>query len=59
MCTRVVRQGYAYDLPNLSHVVFRYRADDKRFVRIPGEVRDFRCVSAMDELEREDRGVSH
>lgn len=44
----------SYYLPNLSHVIFRDRADDKWFVRIPGEIGDLRRVTAMNELQVRD-----
>lgn len=45
-----------YHLPNLHDIVFWYRTDHPRFIRIPGEIRYLGSVTPMNKLkEREKR----
>lgn len=37
-------------MPNLHDVVLGHRADDPRFIGVPGEIGDLGCVASMDEL---------
>lgn len=45
-----MKSNRIYHLPDLHDVVLRDGADNPRFDGVPGEVRDFGCVTTMNKL---------